>query len=440
MSAPNFDTTSLEKPQLTLGFIPLTDCAPLVIAREKGFFGKYGLDVTLSKETSWANLRDKLAVGILDGAQTLAGMPIAMSAGVSPMRKPMISALTLDLNGNAITVSEDLYRRMRAIDAEALRESPTSARALKQLIDAEREQGCEALTFAVVFPISSHNYELRYWMAAAGIDPDRDVRLVVIPPPQMVGALRNGEIDGYCVGEPWNSLAVKEGLGRVLITKYELWNNAPEKVFGVSEEWAEQNPNTLQALLMALLEACRWVDQPQNRLEVAQIIARPIYVNAPEEVVRMSMLGTFQYAHNEFPRSLPDFNVFHRSQANFPWVSHALWLVTQMARWGQIKQPVDMRALARRVYRPDLYRKAADALGIASPSLDSKSEGTHAGPWQLDGLRLGPDRFFDGRVFEPGDPLAYLNDFALAHIAGSAAGWADKNPACEPVPEGALHP
>ena len=437
MSEVNFDTASLEKPQLTLGFIPLTDCAPLVIAKEKGFFARYSLDVTLSKETSWANLRDKLSVGILDGAQTLASLPLAMSAGVSPIEKPMLAPLTLDLNGNAITVSESLYQQLRAVDPQSLREAPVSARALRKLIDKQQAEGAEPLTFAVVFPTSTHNYELRYWMAAAGIDPDKDVRLVVVPPPQMVGALRDGEIDGYCVGEPWNSMAVREGLGRVLITKYELWNNGPEKVFGVSEEWAAQNPNTLQALLMALLEACRWVDQPQHRQEVAEIISRPVYVNAPEEVVRMSMLGTFQYARNEFPRSLPDFNVFHHSAANFPWVSHALWLGTQMARWGQLKQATDLRKLAARVYRPDLYRKAADALGIASPSLDCKTEGVHAECWQLDGQRMGPDRFFDGRVFDPRDPIAYLNSFHIAHLADTPQAWADNNPAVEPVPEGA---
>lgn len=431
------DQATLEKPQLTLGFIPLTDCAPLVIGHEKGFFEKYGLQVSLSKETSWANVRDKLAMGFLDGAQTLASMPIAMSAGNGPIEKPMLSALTLDLNGNAITVSESLYQRMLAADRGAMRERPLSARALKAVLDADRKAGGGPLTFAVVFPTSTHNYELRYWMAAAGIDPDRDVRLEVIPPPQMVKALRSGRIDGYCVGEPWNGLAVKEGLGRVMITKYELWNNGPEKVFGVTEEWAEQNPNTLQALLMALLEACRWVDQPENRLEVVRILARPVYVNAPEDVVRMSMLGTFQYARTEFPTGLPDFNVFHRSAANFPWVSHALWLITQMVRWGQIAEPLDMRALARRVYRPDLYRRAAAALGIAVPSQDDKSEGTHADAWQLDGLRMGPDRFFDGRVFDPRDPVAYLQGFDIAHMPQPPEDWAALNPASPQVPEGA---
>jgi len=420
---------SLEKPKVTLGFIPLSDCAPLVIAKEKGFFDKYGLDVSLSKETSWANLRDKLSFGILDGAQMLASLPIAMTAGVGPIAKPVINALTLDLNGNAITVSESLYQRMAETDPDAMHEAPMSARALKSVLDADREAGREPLTFAVVFPTSTHNYELRYWMASAGIDPDVDVRLVVIPPPQMVGALRNGEVDGYCVGEPWNEMAVREGLGRVLITKYELWNNSPEKVFGVTEEWAEQNPNTLQALQMALLEACQWVDQPQHRLEVAQIIAQPFYVNAAEDVVRMAMLGTFQYAHSEFPRSLPDFTVFHRYAANYPWVSHAKWLITQMLRWGQIDEALDIDALARRVCRIDLYAKAAQALGIAVPGEDYKREGEHADEWQSDSICLGADRFFDGGTFDPTDPVAYLVGFDINNLAVSPSELEQINPA-----------
>ena len=201
MSAPNIPQPSeLEKRELTLGFIPLTDCAPLVVAKEKGYFEQYGLDVALSKETSWANIRDKVSIGILDGAQMLAGMPIAMSLGICPMAKPMVTALSMDLNGNAITVSNELFNRMQEIDPKGMAERPISARALKRVIEADKAAGQEPLTFAMVFPFSSHNYELRYWMAAAGIDPDKDVRLVVVPPPQMVGNLEKGAIDGYCVG------------------------------------------------------------------------------------------------------------------------------------------------------------------------------------------------------------------------------------------------
>ncbi len=425
---PAFDPASLEKPEVNIGFIPLTDCAPLVVAHEKGFFNRYGLDVTLSKETSWANIRDKVAVGILDAAQMLATMPIASTLGIGPIEKPMLTAFGLDLNGNAITVSESLYRRLGMHESDAPMHAPVTADALKRLIDQERQAGRPPLTFAVVFPTSSHTYELRYWMASAGIDPDRDIELVVVPPPQMVSAMRAGQIDGFCVGEPWNQLAVREGLGRVLITKYELWNNSPEKVLGVSEEWALQHPNTHQALMMALLEAAAWVDLPEHRAEVVELIAQPRYVNAPRDVVRVSMLGTFQYARTEFARSLPDFNVFHRFAANFPWRSHAVWFITQMLRWGHLDRAVDIRAIAERVYRPDLLRTAADALGMGLPEIDYKTEGMHADAWALDGIRLGSDRFFDGGAFDPNDPIAYLREFPVSNTSASMEQLTELNP------------
>ena len=424
---PVFDTSMLEKPEVNLGFIPLTDCAPLVVAHEKGFFNRYGLDVTLSKETSWANIRDKVAVGILDAAQMLATMPIASTLGVGPIEKPMLTAFGLDLNGNAITVSESLYQRLASTGMDVA-DAPVTAAGLKHLIDQDRRDGRNPLTFAIVFPTSSHTYELRYWMASAGIDPDRDVKLVVIPPPQMVSAMRAGHIDGFCVGEPWNQLAVREGLGRVLITKYEVWNNSPEKVLGVSEEWALQNPNTHQALMMALLEAAAWVDLPEHRAEVVELIAQPRYVNAPRDVVRVSMLGTFQYARTEFARSLPDFNVFHRFAANFPWRSHAVWFITQMLRWGHLDWAIDIREVAERVYRPDLLRTAADALGMSLPKRDYKPEGMHTDAWSLEGIRLGSDRFFDGGLFDPNDPITYLRKFDVANLAAPMDQLVDMNP------------
>jgi len=407
----------LEKTACTYGIIPLTDCAVIVIAREKGFFKKYGLDVTVSKEASWANIRDKVSVGALDGAHMLAGMPIAASLGVGAVKKPTITAFSMDLNGNGITVSNDLYDRMMKADPEAMAERPTSARALKKVIDADRKAGAPPMTFAQVFPVSTHNYEIRYWMASAGIDPDNDVRLIVIPPPQMVANLRARNIVGYCVGEPWNERAVKLGIGRTLITNYEIWNNNPEKVFGVNQEWAEANPNTHKATVQALIEAARWMDQPDNRLEVVEIISRKSYVNAPVDVVKMSMTGTFQYVKGEPPRPLPDFNVFYRYAATFPWRSHASWFITQMVRWGQIGEPLDVKAAAARIYRPDIYREAAKGLGVPYPTVDAKTEGTHAGPWTLTDatkpIPMGPDRFFDGMTYDPAKPAEYLKGFPV---------------------------
>lgn len=407
----------IEKTKLKLGIIPLTDCAPIVAAHAKGFFKANGLDVTISREASWANIRDKVAVGALDGAHMLAGMPIAASLGIGAIKKPTITAYAMDLNGNTITVSNELYDRMVDADPEAMAKRPLTARALKKVVDTHNAAGRQPMTFATVFPVSTHNYQLRYWMAEGGIDPDKDVRLVVIPPPQMAANLEAKNIDGYCVGEPWNERAVKAGFGRVLITSYEIWNNGPEKVFGVNLEWAEKNANTHNALIRSLVEAARWMDKPENRMEVAQILAGAAYVDAPLDVVKMSMAGTFQYAQGEEPRPLPDFNVFYRYAATFPWKSHAAWFISQMIRWGQIGQPIDVMKAAGEIYRPDIYRQAVKPLGIAVPTTDAKIEGAHAAPWTLveatGPIAMGPDRFFDGRVFDPATPYAYLGDFAI---------------------------
>ncbi len=410
----------LEKSKLTLGFIPLTDCAPLVVAFEKSYFKKYGLDVTLSKEASWANIRDKVAIGELDGAHMLAGMPIAASLGVGALPKATITAFSLDLNGNAVTVSNELYERMAKADPEAMQERPLTARALKKVIDADKAASKEPMTFAVVFPVSTHNYQLRYWLGSAGINPDQDLRLIVIPPPQMVANLKAGNIAGYCVGEPWNERAVETGIGRVLITSYELWNNNPEKVFGVNLEWHEKNPRTHQALLMALLEATQWMDQPDNRMEVVKLISQKSYVNAPEDVVKMSMTGTFKYAPNEEPRPLPDFNVFYRYAANFPWQSHAAWFISQMYRWGQLEQPANILQAAASIYRPDLYRQAAKALNLPYPTVDVKPEGINAKPWTLTEatgpIAMGPDLFFDGGRFDPKKSSEYATSFVVKNL------------------------
>ena len=421
----------LEQTECTFGIIPLTDCAVLVIAAEKGYFKKYGLNVTISKEASWASIRDKVSVGVLDGAHMLAAMPIAATLGLGVPPKATITAFSMDLNGNGITVSNELYGRMLEADPAAMQARPITARALKKVVDADKKAGKVPLTFAMVFPFSKHNYELRYWMAAAGIDPDRDIRLIVVPPPQMVANLESKNIDGYCVGEPWNARAVTDGTGHTLITSYEIWNNGPEKVFGVNREWAEKNPNTHRAAVMALIEAAQWMDEPGNREEVVRIISKPEYVNAPEDVVKMSMTGTFRYSSGEAPRPLPDFNVFHRYAANFPWQSHAVWFLTQMIRWGQIEHPIDIRKTAASVYRSDIYRSAAQALGVPVPSVNYKPEGSHVAPWTLADANapivMGPDRFFDGGVFDATKPVEYLSSFDIRSPGLALASLAEFN-------------
>jgi len=408
----------LEKTSLTFGIIPLTDCAPIVVAREKGFFAAQGLDVTVTKESSWANIRDKVALGALDGAHMLAGMPLAATLGIGATRTPTVTAFSMDLNGNGITVSNELYERMVEADPEAMNAPrPTTARALKKVIEADKAAGRPPMTFAMVFPVSTHNYEIRYWMASAGIDPDRDIRLIVVPPPQMVANLSAGNVVGYCVGEPWNQRAIEMGIGRSIVTNYEIWNNNPEKVFGVNAAWDEAHPNTHRAVIRALIEAARWADEPGNRAEVVRIISQKAYVNAPEAVVAQSMTGSWRYAPGEAAVSMPDFNVFYRYAATFPWRSHATWFLTQMIRWGQVESPIRLREVAARVYRPDLYREAAQQLGLPYPTVDEKTEGSNAGAWTLadatNPIPMGPDRFFDGIPFDPKRPVDYLRQFAV---------------------------
>ena len=383
---------SIKKNRLRLGIVPLCDAAPLIVAAERGFFAEQGLEVQISREASWATIRDKVALGALDGAQMLATMPFSTSLGLGNLREPMVTALALSLGGNAITVSNDLFDRMRAADPQAMEESPLTARALKAIIAGDRAQGRGPMTFAMVYPFSTHTYEIRYWMAAAGIDPDRDVRLVVIPPPQMVANLSAGTIDGYCVGAPWNGVAASLGLGRTLITSQELWCGRVEKVLGMRQAWIDAHPQTHRAVLRAVLQAAQWADRTENRAEVAEIIAQPAYINAPLDVVRASLRD---------PEELP----FFRHAANFPWRAQGLWDLTQRRRGGHLRGTVDLRRTAEQVFRSDLYRLAALELGLPVPLTDSKTEGSHGQAWVLadatNPIPMGPDAFFDGAHFDP---------------------------------------
>lgn len=388
-----------ERSQVRLGFIPLTDCAPLVMALELGFFARQGLDVTLTREPSWSNIRGKVCAGVLDGAHMLAGMPLAISLGVEVPPQAMATAFSMSLNGDAITVSNALYRRLADIDPGALARRPVTARALARLIEHNRARGRALPRFAMADPSSSQHYLLRYWLASAGIDPDRDLQLSVASPSCMAEHLRKGLIDGFCAGEPWNTRAVEAGVGHVLITSREIWNNHPEKVFGVTRAWAERYPHTHRALLMALMQAAIWLDEPQNRAEAVRILSAPQYLHLPEHSLAAALLGRFRYAPDGSQAVEPDFHVFHRYAANFPWLSHAEWLIGQMLRWGQLRAPLDISRAAAQVYRPDLFREAAAALGIPCPPGNRKREGTHDQPWLLatptETFVMGADSFFD---------------------------------------------
>ena len=408
----------IEKTNLSLGFIPLTDCAPLVVAMEQGFFRQQGLNVELSRENSWANIRDKVSIGMLDGAQMLAPMPLASALGIGSSA-PMITALSLGLNGNGITVSSEIYQRL--LETEQQLDNPVgSGRAMKQVIETNRATGGKPLMFATVFPYSSHNYLLRYWLASAGIDPDQDIALSVVPPSQMVNYLQAGVISGFCVGEPWNTLAASNGLGHTLAASYDIWNNHPEKVFGVATSWAAAYPNTHHAILIALIEACRWIDREENRRDVCELLSQGRYVNTPQEILERSMLGDLHSSQEQEPIERQNYNLFYRYSANFPWRSQALWFLTQMARWGQLREPTDLTRIAHQVYRPELYYKAATELNLVLPGEDYKPEGMHANEWTLQGdngaLQMGPDQFFDGLSFNAHDPAAYLERFSVAHI------------------------
>lgn len=411
---------SLERTTLRLGFIALNDCAPLVVARERGFFEAEGLSVDLSREASWANIRDKVAMGALDGAHMLGPLPLAVNLGVCGEPTPMIVPMSLNLNGSAITVSARLAAEMRALDPQGMAVRPRRAGSLARVVAARRAAGLPLLTFAVVFPFSVHNYQLRYWLAEAGIDPDHDVRIVVTPPARMAARLADGDIDGFCVSAPWNGKAVADGHGEIMIYASEFWRVGPDKVFGVTEAFAGRAPETLGAVLRALIRASAWADDPAHRAELATMLAHPRYVDAPEAVVAGSLLGAPPYAPGEPGPADPDYIIYHRYAASFPWRSHAVWFLTQMLRWGQIPADTDIAAASAGTFRPDFYRRAARTLEVPAPIVDEKVEGLHASAWTLDEatapIAMAPDLFFDGRRFDAAQPELYAASFEIGRF------------------------
>ncbi len=427
----------VEKDELKLGFIKLTDCAPLVIAKERGYFEEEGLFVTLEAQANWKILLDRVIGGELDGAHMLAGQPIGATIGIGT-QADVITPLSLDLNGNAITVSKQVWSQMQAHDPALAQDKPPhpiKADALRPVIDSYRRRG-EPLRMAMVFPVSTHNYEIRYWLAAAGISPgyyidgdttgttDAEVLLSVTPPPQMPATLEQGTIQGYCVGEPWNQQAVLRGIGVPVVTNYEIWRNKPEKVFGVTRAWAEAHPKTLVAAVKALIRAGKWLDaSAENRREAVNILARSEYVGADPEVIANSMTGTFEFERGDV-RPMPDFNVFFRHYATYPYYSHAVWFLTQMRRWGQIaaeKPDAWYDETARRVYRPDIYREAARHL-IEEGHLEAAEVPDSDGYTPPDGA------FIDGLVFDARKPNDYLSRFAIGIQGAGLRAAADGAP------------
>ncbi len=417
-----------EKEDLKFGFIKLTDMAPLAIAYERGYFEDEGLYVTLEAQANWKVLLNGVIDGELDGAHMLAGQPLAATIGFGT-KAHIITPFSMDLNGNGITVSNEIWELMKPNvpkmeDGRPLH--PIKADYLKPVVEKYQDEG-KPFKMGMVFPVSTHNYELRYWLAAGGIHPgyyaphkgdtsgtlEADALLSVTPPPQMPATLEAGTIYGYCVGEPWNQQAVFKGNGVPVITDYEIWKNNPEKVFGMTKEFTDKYPNTTVRVVKALLRAAKWLDEDDNanRPEAVKYLSQSNYVGADYEVIANSMTGTFEYEKGD-KREVPDFNVFFRYYATYPYYSDAVWYLTQMRRWGQIaeQKPDDWYfETAKKVYRPDIYEEAAKAL-IAEGKMTTADFPDFG---KEDGFRNPQTEFIDGVTYDGTKPNEYLESFPI---------------------------
>jgi NitT/TauT family transport system ATP-binding protein len=339
-------------------------------------------------------------------------MPIAANLGLTPLAAKTIAPIALGLGGNAITVSNALWGRMAAHGAIADLDPAAAGRALRSVVADRVSAGNATPRFAVVHPFSGHNYELRYWLAACGIDPDRDVEIVFVPPPLMADALASGAIDGYCVGEPWSTAATRNGLGRIATIKAAIWRSSPEKVLGAAAKWAEREPEALAALLRAMCRSAQWCADPQNHSELAEILGARAFIERPPEWMLHGLSGSLDIGGGEIRKSENFFVPFAKA-ATFPWKSHALWFYSQMVRWGQVAHTSENASIARETYRPDLYRNALKPLGVALPSANAKVEGALVAPTPVGSagasLTLGPDGFFDGALFDPDRLDAYID-------------------------------
>jgi nitrate/nitrite transport system substrate-binding protein len=435
--APGFARAAIkpEKEDLKFGFIKLTDMAPIAIAKELGYFEDEGLYVSVEPQANWKVLLDRVITGELDGAHMLAGQPLGATIGFGT-KAHIITPFSMDLNGNGITVAKSVWEEMKPFipkgpDGKPVH--PIKAEALKKVVDKYKAEG-KPFNMGMVFPLSTHNYELRYWLASGGLNPGfysptdisgqvmADVLLSVTPPPQMPATLEAGTILGYCVGEPWNQQAVFKGIGVPVITDYEIWKNNPEKVFGFAADFQKKNPGTVLAATKALIRAGMWLDENNNanRPKAVQILAKPEYVGADANVIANSMTGTFEYEKGD-KRAVPDFNVFFRYFATYPYASDAVWYLTQMRRWGQIAEakPDEWYAkTAADVYRSDIYLEAAKAL-VA----DGKARKEDF-PWDSDGYRAPTAEFIDKVEYDGRKPNEYLSKLSIGlkgeqRVAGS---------------------
>ena len=378
-----------ETPDVRLGIIALTDCASIVMAHELGLFAKHGIRSTISKEASWAVIRDRLLLGENHATHMLYGMPYASTLGLlGAPKKPLVIGLCLNRNGQAITLGK------------ALREKGVKRpEDLKPLADAAQAAG-QPMTFAMTFPPVTHAMWIRYWLGAGGINPDKDVTLITIPPPQMVANMKVGKMDGFCVGEPWNARAIADGIGYTVTTTQQIWPDHPEKVLAFTAEFADKNPRTVKAVMRAVVEASRYVDQLDNRKHVAEVVSQPQYINTQPEVILPRLLGQYDYGDGRTEQD-PHYMTFFDRQTNFPWKSHGLWFVTQFRRWGMVGADVDYRGVVDQVNRTDLFRAVARDLGVDTPAEDVKAE-----------------TLFDGVAFDPTEPERYASAFPVHSRVG----------------------
>ncbi|HUI34821.1 MAG TPA: CmpA/NrtA family ABC transporter substrate-binding protein [Stellaceae bacterium] len=377
-----------------IGLLRLTDAAPLIVARERGYFAAENVEVALSVEPSWANIADKLSYGLLDGAMMLPPLALALRLGLSGSGGPeaIIVPAALSLNGNTVTLAE---RWADAGPGSGAVSALDSARRLAGAIRKRREKP----VLAVVHTFSTHNLLLRYWLATGGIDPDRDVIFTVVPPADTADALGSGRIDGFCAGAPWGEVAARGGAGRTVATSHTIWNHGTEKVLAVRQRIAEEDPDRLQAVLRAILRSAVYCDNPGNASSVAAILAERQYLAVPPDIVLTSLPGA-----TSRDRSDADISVFFANAANVPWQSHAQWFLGQMQRWGYVAKN-EAAGAAVAIFRPELYAQAARSLGLPVPEAPVKSEGRHSSDWLLPAsptpIPMGPDSFIDGSVFDP---------------------------------------
>jgi nitrate/nitrite transport system substrate-binding protein len=376
-------TRIVEKEVIHIGFIPLTDCAPIIMAKELGLFEKYGLNVEVTKEASWANVRDKLLTGELDGAHCLFSMPFSVYTGVGGKEgSEMRIAMVLNNNGQAITLSKDFCGKV------GFKQTSKVAGVVAAKMKADKE-----VTFAMTFPGGTHDIWLRNWLAAANVS-QKTSKIITIPPPQMVANMKVGNMDGYCVGEPWNGVAVKQGVGFTEISTQDIWKNHPEKALVVNKKFSEQRKEDLKLVMKAVLEACKWLDNRANRKKAAEIIGRTSYVNAPADVIEARLMGDYNLGCDQGTEIYTDdYMLFHRNgETNLPRKSHAIWFMTQYLRFDYLKEAPDYKAIADKIILQDLYKEVAASLKVKVPDDDMK-------PFALE---------IDKVKFDPNNPAEYL--------------------------------